>query len=95
MAIRLEHEELYARAGEYSNESEEVNAMTGRLDSLMDNLMSEWEGKAAEAFVNQYEEIKPSIIKLEELLSDVSEQLKKIADTMQETDESIAGGIGS
>lgn len=94
MAIRLEHDELYARAGEYTNESQEVNALIGRLDSLMDSLMTEWEGSAAVAFNNQYTEIKPSIQELEQLLSDVSDQLKKIADTMQDTDQSIASGIG-
>ncbi len=60
----------------------------------MGTLMEQWEGQAAVAFNNQYEEIKPSIQDLERLLSDVSDQLKKIADTMQDTDQSIAGGIG-
>ncbi|MFV0382119.1 MAG: WXG100 family type VII secretion target [Breznakia sp.] len=94
MAIKLEHEELYAKASEYRNESEEVNAMLGRLDTLLGTLMEQWEGQAAVAFNNQYEEIKPSIQNLEQLLADVCEQLKKVADTMQEADNSIASGIG-
>ncbi len=93
--LRMNFEELHNKARTYRGESEEVNAMTGRLDNLMTSLLDEWEGQAAEAFNAQYDGIRPSILKLEELLNDISIQLDNIADKVEEQDLSIASVIGN
>lgn len=93
--IKMDFEDLRANAGSYRSESEEVNALLGRLDTLMATLLETWEGASAQAFNAQYEEIKPSITNLEELLHDISVQLDTVADAVEEKDQSIASGFGT
>ncbi len=91
--ISMEFEELHETAGGFRNESEEVASVLGRADGLMDRLRSGWEGKSAEAFSEQYEELKPAINKLVELFNDIGTQLDSVADAVQEHDQSLAGSI--
>ncbi|RKQ33911.1 WXG100 family type VII secretion target [Oceanobacillus halophilus] len=91
--IRLSPEELESIAKRYGVESGNVMNIIGNLDGLMETLHQVWEGNAKEAFHGQYEELRPSFLRMVELLEDVNRQLASTAQTLRETDANIASQI--
>lgn len=91
--IRLNPEELETYAQQYNGEAGEVVAQMGRLDGLMSNLQGAWEGGASTAFAERYEEHKKSFILMQELLEDISRQLRSSANALRDADSDIASQI--
>lgn len=88
--IRVTPEELRATAKQYGVESQEVLNQVDRLNRMISDLKGMWEGASSEAFADQYEQLKPSFIKMSDLLTDVSNQLDQTANTLESTDQDIA-----
>lgn len=86
-------EELRATAKQYGVESQEVLNQVDRLNRMISDLKGMWEGASSEAFADQYEQLKPSFIKMSDLLTDVSNQLDQTANTLESTDQDIASQI--
>ncbi|WP_144498468.1 WXG100 family type VII secretion target [Bacillus pumilus] len=91
--IRVTPEELRATAKQYAVESQEVLNQVDRLNRMISDLKGMWEGASSEAFADQYEQLKPSFIKMSDLLTDVSNQLDQTANTLESTDQDIASQI--
>lgn len=91
--IRVTPSELKDVARQYDIESQQVTDMIGRLDRMRDHLTGIWEGSSSEAFVGQYEELKPSFMDMARLLNEVSQQLNKSAQILEDTDNQIASQI--
>lgn len=91
--IRVTPAELYSTANQYANESGMVTEQVSRLNGLIEHLNSIWEGASSQAFANQYEELKPSFLKMAELLQDVSTQLNSTGKVLEDTDQQIANQI--
>ncbi|MEN7350193.1 WXG100 family type VII secretion target [Bacillus pumilus] len=91
--IRVTPEELRATAKQYGVESQEVLNQVDRLNRMISDLKGIWEGASSEAFADQYEQLKPSFIKMSDLLTDVSNQLDQTANTLESTDQDIASQI--
>jgi WXG100 family type VII secretion target len=91
--IRVTPAELYNMSSQYSQESGQVNEQVTRLNGMIDHLNSVWEGASSEAFAAQYEELKPSFIKMAELLQDISTQLSNTGKVLEDTDQQIASQI--
>jgi len=47
--IRMTPDMMRSRATEYRTEADTVNGVIGKMDTLLSNLMSEWEGASSEA----------------------------------------------
>lgn len=92
--IRVTPEELRAMAKQYGVESQEVLNQVDRLNRMISDLKSMWEGASSEAFADQYEQnFKPSFIKMSDLLQDVNQRLDQTANTLESTDQDIANQI--
>lgn len=50
--IRMTPDTMRTRAGEYRTESENVQGVIEKMDSLLETLLTEWEGAASEAYVD-------------------------------------------
>jgi WXG100 family type VII secretion target len=87
--IRISPDQMRERANSYQTESGNVSEMIGRLDSLLQSLLGEWEGSASEA----YRELRPAFTQAEELLAEISKALNTTAQNMENVDESIASGF--
>lgn len=48
--IRISPDQMRERANSYQTESGNVSEMIGRLDSLLQSLLGEWEGSASEGW---------------------------------------------
>ena len=51
--IRISPDQMRERANSYQTESGNVSEMIGRLDSLLQSLLGEWEGSASEAYAGR------------------------------------------
>lgn len=89
--IRMTPDTMRTRAGEYSAEAEKLQGIIGKMDSLLKNLQSEWEGDASQAYAARFTELRPGFIKAKELIDEISTALKSTAKIVEETDKSIAG----
>lgn len=58
--IRISPDQMRERANSYQTESGNVSEMIGRLDSLLQSLLGEWEGSASEAYRERYESLRPA-----------------------------------
>lgn len=88
--IRITPVQMRSRAGEYRAEAEKVNDVISRMDSLLSQLQSEWEGSASESYAARYQELKPGFVKAAELISEIAAALDSTANIVEETDASIA-----
>ena len=57
--IRITPDQMRTRANEYRTEAETVNGVIQKMDSLLGQLQSEWEGAASESYAARYQELKP------------------------------------
>lgn len=92
--IRLTPEQLREMAGRYGQKGGEIESIIGELDGMIAQLEGEWEGASSRAFANQYQDLKPSFVKMRELLEDIKNQLTQVAHSLESTDQSIASQIG-
>jgi uncharacterized protein yukE len=88
--IRMTPDSMRARAGEYQHQSEIVGDVITTMDNLLEQLQSEWEGAASEAYAEKYEELKPGFISMQDLIADICNALNKTADAVEQTDSDIA-----
>lgn len=88
--IRMTPDMMRSRASEYATQSEMVGEVISRMDSLLSQLQSEWEGAASRSYAEKYEELKQGFVKAQELIMEISEALNKTAQTVEETDQAIA-----
>ena len=88
--IRMSPEAMRGRAAEYQHQSEVVEYVIGKMDILLQNLQSEWEGSASEAYAEKYEQLRPSFTAMKELIADISTALNKTAEAIETTDSDIA-----
>jgi WXG100 family type VII secretion target len=92
--IRITPDQMRARAGEYRNEADAVNAVIAKMDNLLNALQGEWEGAASESYAARYAELKPGFQKAEELIREIAAALDSTARIVEETDQDIASQFG-
>lgn len=88
--IRITPDQMRTRATEYRNEADKVQDVIRRMDTLLEQLRSEWEGAASESYDARYQELKPGFMKAEELIREIAKALDATANIVQETDTGIA-----
>ncbi len=88
--IRITPDQMRERAGQYRAEADTVNGVINKMDSLLGQLQSEWEGAASESYATRYQELKPGFVKAEELIREIAAALDSTARIVEETDADIA-----
>ena len=89
--IRISPDQMRERAGQYRAEADTVNGVISKMDSLLQQLQSEWEGASSESYATRYQELKPGFVKAEELIREIAAALDSTAKIIEETDKEIAG----
>lgn len=93
--IRMTPESMRARATEYRVQSQNVEDVIVKMDTLLDNLMNEWEGAASQAYASKFAELRPSFVAAKDLIDDIATALTKTADAVEATDNQIASQFGA
>ena len=81
--IRMTPDVMRQRANEYRTQGEAVNEVISKMDQLLGQLQSEWEGNASEAYAG--------FQKASELIYEIASALDSTAKIVEETDNAIAG----
>ncbi len=92
--IRITPDQMRSRAGQYRAEADNVNGVIRKMDSLLQQLQSEWEGAASESYAARYLELKPGFQKAEELIREIATALDSTAKIVEQTDRDIASQLG-
>ena len=88
--IRITPDQMRQRAGDYRREADTVNDVIAKMDTLLAQLQSEWEGAASESYAVRYGELKPGFEKAEALIREIAAALDSTAKIVEETDTNIA-----
>ncbi|KLV26713.1 WXG100 family type VII secretion target [Niallia circulans] len=91
--IRVTPEELVGMANRYSSEGSQVGDQISRLDNMIQELESMWEGQSSRAFSEQYQSLRPSFVDMQQLLEEISSQLNSTAKALEDADAQIANQI--
>ena len=91
--IRTTPEELRARSAEYKQKAEEISGVISGLDNLISRLQDEFEGQAAQAFQQQYQDIRPHFVNGQEMTETLSQQTAQMAQNFEDLDQQMAGAI--
>ena len=89
--IRMTPETMRTRANEYTTQANNLQQIISKMDNLLKQLQSEWEGDASAAYAQRFAELRPGFVKAKELVDEISTSLKTTANIVEETDKSIAG----
>jgi len=88
--IRITPDQMRERANQYRVEADTVSGVISKMDNLLQQLQSEWEGAASESYSARYQELKPGFMKAEELIREIATALDSTARIVEETDSEIA-----
>jgi len=94
MQIRMTPEQMRTRSGEVSNQQQAFQEVVSRMQNIINELQTEWEGQAANSFAQQFNDLQPSFRSMDELLGDISMQLNQTAQAVEELDNEIASRFG-
>ena len=88
--IRMSPEQMRGRANEYRTQANNVQEVISKMDTLLQALLSEWEGSSAEAYSARYTELKPSFVKAQTLINEIAASLDSAANQTEELDQGLA-----
>lgn len=87
--IRISPDAMRGRANEYRTQAGVVGEVISKMDNLLGQLQSEWEGQASSNYAAKYNELKPGFVKAQELINEIAVALDSTARVLEETDNSI------
>lgn len=88
--IRITPDQMRSRAGEYRGESQKVQDVISKMDSLLSALQSEWEGQASQAYSQRFTELRPGFVKAQQLIDEIAHSLDATAQSLEAADQQIA-----
>ena len=89
--IRMTPDQMRQRAGEVRNQGETFQDVINRMQNIINELQTEWEGQASGAFGEQFNRLKPSFNDMRQLIGDIGTQLDATANAVEQLDQDIAG----
>ncbi len=89
--IRMTPETMRQRAGEVRGEGETFQDVINKMQNIINELQTEWEGQASQQFAQQFDTLKPSFNDMKQLIDDIGSQLDATANAVEQLDQDIAG----
>jgi WXG100 family type VII secretion target len=86
---------LRSRSQEIKGDSSDLGELTSRITNRVNALESDWQGAAAESFIQQWADLKPSFDKAQQLLDDIGTQLDQAATAFEQFDSDMASKFGA
>lgn len=91
--IRITPDQMRTRANEYRVEAGNVDNVISKMDRLLTQLESEWEGESSRAYSTRFAELRPGFVKAKELIEEIARALDTTAATLEDTDARIAAAM--
>ncbi len=94
MAINVDAEDLREKAESLRSEADDLREIIANGKSLLEALVDAgFEGAAAQAFIDKYDEVTPDLENAAELLDSVGDALDDTAQNFEDMDDEIASSI--
>ena len=93
--IKIDAETMRSKATEISGLRDQHDQLIASIGSIINGMSGVFEGAAATAYVTQYDSMKATFTQFSEMLMKFSTELNGVANTMENTDTSLAGSISS
>ena len=88
--IRLTPEQMRQRSAEVRVQGETFQDVINRMQNIINELQTEWEGQASRAFADQFNRLKPAFNDMRQLIDDIGTQLDATANAVERLDQEIA-----
>ncbi|KKC50093.1 hypothetical protein VE23_22295 [Paenibacillus sp. D9] len=75
------------------NKGQNAKSVVDQLDREIKSVEGWWQGESAKAFVDEFNQLKPSLDKLVECVNNISTSLQKVADIKEQSDRDIASQL--
>ena len=92
--IRMTPEQMNSRASEVRGQRDAFEEVINKMQNIINELLTEWEGAASASYSQQFNDLKPSFDNMKQLLDDMATQLDKTAEAVKALDEEIASKFG-
>lgn len=92
--ISLSPEELTAQAAVYSNARDQIETAIQTVNATNGEMEAHWKGSAFKSYLDQYNQLHGDVVKFQELLSSINQQLVSYANTVSERDTADANSFG-
>ena len=93
-AISLSPEELTSQASVYSDARDRIENAIQAVNTANEEMKEHWQGSAFNSYLEQYEQLRVNVVKFQDLLTEINQQLVNYANTVAERDAADAGGFG-
>ncbi|QYU58609.1 WXG100 family type VII secretion target [Weissella confusa] len=93
--IKLTPDELRTSATKYQQGSQTINDLLTTLKSEQETIRGNWSGNSFDKFDDQFNSLTPKVTEFATLLEDIFNQLNKVAEIIEQTDQDIASQIGT
>lgn len=91
--IQATPDQLRTTGTQFVTHGGDIDTILKQLDTLKDQMIEMWKGASSEAFVNEYEELRPSFTNFVKLIDGVGQQIQSVANALEQADSDIAGQI--
>lgn len=91
--INIDYAQLIAQAGRLEQAADTCNEGTVKLASRTGDMRSYWQGDAADAAFLKLVELHKENIKLQQELREMAAQVRRIAESIKQSDDSAAADI--
>ena len=92
--ISLSPEQLTSQAAVYSNARNQIEAAIQTVNTANGEMQEHWKGSAFQSYLDQYQQLHGDVVKFQELLSSINQQLVSYANTVAERDTADANSFG-
>ncbi|MFS9219158.1 WXG100 family type VII secretion target [Streptococcus sanguinis] len=92
--ISLSPEQLTSQAAVYSNARDQIEAAIQTVNTANGEMQAHWKGSAFQSYLEQYQQLHGDVVKFQELLSSINQQLVSYANTVSERDTADANSFG-
>jgi len=88
--IRMTPDQMRSRSNEVRTQGQTFQDVIGRMNGIITELQTEWEGQASAAFAEQFNRLKPAFNEMRELIDNIGMQLEQTANAVEQMDAEIA-----
>lgn len=92
--IKMTPEEVRESAKQYRQQAEVVDGVITKMDTLLAQLQSQWEGSGSQSYTARYADLKPSFTRAVELINEVATALDGAANAIERGDMEAARQFG-
>ncbi|GGC91055.1 WXG100 family type VII secretion target [Enterococcus wangshanyuanii] len=93
MKIRLEYPELERLSSQLHSQEEVFTQCIAELKRLIYSAPDSWEGKSADVYIAQFNELQPSFHQTRQIIELLQGQIKETMAIMKDQDDTLAGKL--